>query len=347
MKLNFVTLFNSAYLSRGIVLYESLLEHCPDFQLYVVAFDDKTYEYLKSCNYQKLTPISLKEFEDPKLLNVKPTRSPAEYCWTSTPSTILYCIKKFQLDNCTYIDADMRFYSNPQVLIDEMGNNSVLITEHRYSKNHEQAVKSGKYCVQFIPVKNTEEGLKVINWWRDACIDWCYARHEDGKFGDQKYLDEWTTKFKGVYEMQHLGGGIAPWNISQYTFKMENNKIVGIEKNSGKKFDAVFVHYHGLKFYEEDMVVLTDPGYYLEKNHIDLFFKPYVRLLNKAKAEINKRDNSFNPNGSGGKAPYGEMGLSTILKYYFDALKSSKKNILGLHLPKKIKLHYFFKASKV
>ena len=88
--------------------------------------------------------------------------------------------------------------------------------------------------MQFVTFKNTVQGLKVLNWWRDACIEWCYARHEDGKFGDQKYLDNWTTMFEGVRELKHLGGGVAPWNLQQYDFYSKNEKLYLTEKTSGK-----------------------------------------------------------------------------------------------------------------
>ena len=347
MKLNFCTLFNSGYLSRGLAMYQSLTVHCPDFHLYVFAFDDACYEFLKKQNYPNLTPISLKQFEDEELLRIKPTRSVAEYCWTCTPSTILYSIQKYNLTNCTYIDADMLFFSNPAVLVEEMGSKSVLITEHRYTKEYDQADKSGKYCVQFVTIKNDDNGLKVINWWRNACIEWCYARHEDGKFGDQKYLDDWTKRFNGVHELQHLGGGIAPWNVQQYSFTSKNGKIIGKEKSTGKDFEAVFYHYHSLKFFENDMVSLTDEGYAISSNVIETFYTPYVRLLNKTKKTISQLDNSINSHGVRGESPYGIMGFGTIKKYYQQGLKSSKRNLLGLQLFKKVKHHYFFKASKL
>ena len=47
--LNFVTLFDKNYMSRGIVLYNSLKEHCKqDFTFYVLAMDEVTEKYLKS-----------------------------------------------------------------------------------------------------------------------------------------------------------------------------------------------------------------------------------------------------------------------------------------------------------
>lgn len=347
MKLNFCTLFNANYLSRGLALYESLQAVCPDAHLYVFAFDDKTYEYLKMISPKNLTVISLKEFEDEKLLGIKNTRSAAEYCWTCTPSTILYAIKKYNLDNCTYVDADMYFYSNPEVLVNEMNGKSVLITEHRYTAQYDQTTKSGKYCVQFITAHNTPEGLEVMEWWRNACIDWCYARHEDGKFGDQKYLDDWMTRFRSVHELQHLGGGIAPWNVQQYKFELKSGKIVGKEITTAKQFEAVFFHFHGLKFFDNDFVSLTDSGYEISKSVIELFFKPYVRTLMRIKNEVQKIDNSFNPNGSSGPAPYGETGFKTLKKYYLEGMKSSRRNVLGFHLPKKLKHHYFFQAKKL
>jgi hypothetical protein len=347
MKINFCTLFNSAYLSRGIALYQSLIKHCVDFHLYVFAFDIDTYNYLTAQNLPHLTVISLKEFEDEQLLKIKPTRSAAEYCWTCTPSTILFTIEKFNLTNCTYIDADMLFYANPLVLIEEMGNKSILITEHRYTKEYNQSSTSGKYCVQFVTIKNNQQGLKVLKWWRDACIDWCYARHEDGKFGDQKYLDNWVRDFEGVHELQHLGGGVAPWNIQQYDFSINGNDIKLIEKNSRKEFNLVFFHFHGLRFYDGDIVLLTDTGYRVDNFVIKHIFFPYVKELMKIKKSIGKQGVFFNPNGSGGKSPMPPLNWHVIKTYYTGLIKSSRRNLLGSKLIGKIKQHYFYNANKL
>lgn len=186
-------------------MYDSLLKHCDDFHLYLFAFDDKCLNFLSGQNYEHITVLSLMEFKDAALLRVKPTRSAMEYCWTCASSTILYAIKTFGLSDCTYIDSDMVFYANPNVLIDEMCENSVLITEHRYTSAYDQTNQSGKYCVQFVTFKNDARGMMVLNWWRNTCISWCYARAEEGKFGDQKYLDDWTTRFDEVHVLQHLG----------------------------------------------------------------------------------------------------------------------------------------------
>lgn len=329
-----------------MVMYESLLKSCSDFHLYVFAFDDTCYEFLKSQKNKNLTVVSLKEFEDENLLRIKPSRTEGEYCWTCASSTILYSINTFGLENCTYIDADMVFYSDPIVLYNEMGSKSVLIIEHRYTKEYDQTKTSGKYCVQFVTFKNNAMGMKVLNWWRDACVEWCYNRMEDGKFGDQKYLDDWTTRFEAVHELQHLGGGVAPWNVQQYVFESTEEKIIGKELTTGKQFEVVFFHFHGAKFYAESMVHLTGEGYALNKNAKAVFYQSYVEMIDRQRIKINAIDNSFDPNGATGQSPMRPMSPFVIAYYYLRDLKLSFKNIFGKKLKYHIAHHYFYKVGK-
>ena len=323
-------------------MYESLLKQCDDFHLYVYAFDDKCYNYLVSQKFKNLSVISLKEFENENLLRVKPTRTAAEYCWTCSASTIHYSIINFNLTNCTYVDADILFYSNPLILMDEMGDNSVLITSHRYTPEYDQSEISGKYCVQFVTFKNDANGMAVLNWWKDACIEWCYARIEDGKFGDQKYLDEFKTRFNGVHELKHLGGGLAPWNIQQYKFEIENNKLIGTELDSGKKFEPVFFHFHGLKFYEDNIVCFTGALYELNKQILELFYFPYLKIMNEVKNRIFKIDNSFDPHGNAGVSANKPLSVFLMIKFYLSGIKQSPKNIFGQTIKSRIAHHHFF-----
>jgi len=317
--MNFCTLFDSHYLSRGIAMYESLSASCPDFRLYIFAFDDVCYEYLAQKNLPNVILISLKEFEDEELLAVKADRSKGEYCWTCTPSTVLYCLKKYNLPLCTYIDADLYFYSNPEVLLEEMGDSSILITEHRYTPEYDQSKTSGIYCVQFIAFKNDHYGLEALTWWRNACLAWCYARYEDGKFGDQKYLDDWTDRFKKVHVLKHLGGGIAPWNVQQYQFSLSDGRISGVEINHNEKFSAIFYHFHNLKFFPGDKIELG--GYFLSPAVKEFFYKPYISYLLKVENKINSnmefagKINSISPVNNDWKMPLRRI-MQKIKKSY-------------------------------
>ena len=336
--LNFCTLFNSAYLSRGVAMYRSLEATCPSFHLYIVAFDDATYSFLSRQGkvYPHLTVISLSAFESPELLAVKPGRSLAEYCWTSTPAVILYCIQQFKLPHCTYIDADLYFYNDPAVLIEEMGEQSVLISAHRYTKEYDQSAYSGVYCVQFMCFKDTAEGMAALTWWRDRCIEWCYARAEDGKFGDQKYLDDWPQRFKGVHELQHIGGGVAPWNVQQYV--LGEDKTV-VEKNSGKKQELVFFHFHGLQFYTNDAVALCGALYEIDPIVKQQLYFPYITQLIKTSKEIKAAGFEGDSNGARATAP---TALRWMANYWWKMLQQIKNGQLPLYrlIFTNFKLHY-------
>ena len=274
---NYCTLFNFFYLSRGLALYESLCNVHSEFCLYIFAFDDQTKDYLKALKLDQAVIIGLDEFEDKQLLEVKPTRSATEYCWTCTPSVIKYAIERYNLPSCTYLDADMYFYSGPQHLFNDLDLFPVGITPHNYSKAYDLSDDSGKYCVQFVYFKNSPGGLEPLNWWRNECLKWCYARVEDGKSGDQKYLDSFPVLFKGIHDILHPGAGLAPWNILKFSYSVEEGQIMVIDKDS--RLPAIFYHYQNLKIDVRKKIIHLGKWYDFHDDVIEIFYKPYIKRL--------------------------------------------------------------------
>ena len=144
----YCTLFDRNYLFKGLALYRSLEAVSVDFTLHVLCMDDITYDLLRQLNLPRARLIRRKDFEDPELLRVKPTRTVAEYCWTCTPSLPLYVLKNSQeIDLVTYLDADLFFFSSPEPIYKELGDKSILIVEHRLAPPFAAHSVNGKYNV--------------------------------------------------------------------------------------------------------------------------------------------------------------------------------------------------------
>ena len=290
--INFCTLYDSNYSAKGLAMYYSLVEHCPSFHLYIFAFDDKLVNALEKMELEHVTVVPLKDFEDDELLAVKPTRTPGEYCWTCSGSTILYCLQHFNIDSCTYLDADLCFYADPSVLIDEMGDDDVLITEHRYTPEYDQSKTSGKYCIQFMTFKNTANGLKILKWWRNACLEWCYNRIEDG-INILLNLLELMPDYYGVQCQR----GIALGNMQQYEFKYEDGQIMGVELMTGIKFPIIFFHFHSLQCYKKGLLrefLLVDLGYNLPISAKRLLYERYIPMLRHCYWQMNRVNKDIN-----------------------------------------------------
>jgi len=276
-------------------MYESLSEYSAEFHLYIFSFDDLSERMLKKMNLPHVTVVSLEDFETEELKSVKKDRSKAEYCWTCTSSTISYVFRTFKVPECTYLDSDLLFFSDPSVLIEELDRDrkNVLMTEHRFSflpRLYEEK-RGGRFCVQFLTFRNEASSLKVLDKWRNQCIEWCYSRYEDGKFGDQKYLDEWPTIYDNTHILKHQGGGVAPWNLDRYRFYRENAKLNGIVRKTGEEFDLVFYHFQYVKFLENKTF---DIGWYHISTFIKrLFYLPYLLKIEEIENRLENIDKDY------------------------------------------------------
>lgn len=317
----FCTIFNAVYLVRGLALIDSLERHCPDHRIHVFAMDEQSASVLESLGRPKVHVVRPRDFETPELLRVKPSRGVAEYFWTCTPHIVQHCLEVLHEPECTYVDADVWLMSDPEPLFEEMGPASVLLTEHRYTPRHDQAALSGRFCVQFMRFVADTRGRAALQWWCDRCIEWCYARREDGKFGDQKYLDDWETRFPGVHVLRHVGGGIAPWNVGRTAFRRVGTQVQ-VRDSAETGDDAwrplVFFHFHGLMSLSASRLCFAF-GYRLPAEAKRWVYGPYARELERLFGPLRSRLSGL---AAAGVAPGASHGGS--------ALKRWARRILGL-----------------
>lgn len=228
-KEHFVTLFDRNFLPSGICLYQSLSKTHKNFTLWVLCMDDEVWKQLNCLSFDNIRLIKLSEIETDKLLALKKERTRVEYCWTLTPFTPKIVFEREpSIDRVTYIDADLYFFDTTTKIFDEFerSNSDVLITQHGYANRYDKSEKSGIYCVQFMVFKNTSEALRILNWWQEKCIEWCFNRCEDGKCGDQKYLDDWPERFgSAIHVLKNLSLTLAPWNLERF-LKIKPMRII-------------------------------------------------------------------------------------------------------------------------
>ena len=270
----FCTLFDKHYMIRGLAMYESLKKIQIDFHIYIFAFCEDSYKALIDMKLENTTVISLKEFEDEELLKVKNGRTIAEYCWTCTPSVIKYVLEKYQVPYCIYLDSDLYFFSSPEDIINELVRKySIGITPHRFSEQYKKYEINGIYNVQFMYFKNDKNGNEALQWWRERCNEWCYARVEDGKFGDQKYLDDWPNRFNSVKVIDDENIGVAPWNFHNFTYFIKNDKVFQKSKQDSIEKPVIFYHFHNLKIYKNGYIYIW--GYYFTNDLINCCYEKY------------------------------------------------------------------------
>lgn len=289
---HFCTYFDVNYLTRGLALYRSLVRHLAHpFTLWVLCFDETTLEILTALRLPGLRLISVGEFErgDQELQAARLNRSLIEYYWTCTPSLPLWILAVDPgVDQITYLDADLLFFSSPEPVFEESGDHSILLVKHRYAAAHENlAPVAGIYNVELLTFRRDPSALAALRWWRERCIEWCYARPEDGRFGDQKYLSDWPARFSGVHVLRHTGAGVAPWNAARYELRHEGGRVYA------DRAPLIFYHFHGFMWLTDWICVMDRNGYQIPWEYTALVYRPYLHALHEALEEVRREHPGF------------------------------------------------------
>ncbi|MBI2891407.1 MAG: hypothetical protein HYY13_11565 [Nitrospirae bacterium] len=277
--LHFCTLFDGPYLARGLVLYNSLCAHAKPFHLWIWCLDDAVKDVLARLNLPDVTLLTTPDLEgrEPRLAVARSNRATLEYyftCKSVLVSSLLGRVPSGQ--TLTFLDADLCYFSRPEPLYNELGSGSVGMFGHRYPPGRPEV--TGKYNAGWCTFRNDKIGRLCAEWWMERCLEWCYARVEERRWGDQKYLEEWPQRFGNVVVLTHKGGNTAPWNLCNWAVRLEGGEVWIDE------VPLVFFHFHhvralGLGLYDPN---LEPYGVVPTRAVIKGIYSPYLRALHTA-----------------------------------------------------------------
>jgi hypothetical protein len=276
------TYFDRNYLPRGLALYWSMRQHYPNRTFWVLCLDHESYEQLNDLRLPGMKLIRLEELEyfEPRLSATRADRSLVEFYFTATPFLPAYILQQQpDISVITYLDADMFFYSSPRPLFEELGDRSIAVIEHRHPAHKQaEAAPYGRFNVGWVSFRNNTTGRACLEWWGERCLEWCYDYADQGRYGDQKYLEAWPDLFGDqVVILQHKGANVAPWNIMNYTIT-ERNGAVYIDNDP-----LIFFHFHGFKqktdwLYDTNM---ASKGFAPTRLIVRQIMFPYIRALRR------------------------------------------------------------------
>jgi hypothetical protein len=281
----YITYFDRNYLDRGIALISSVRNFDRDSKFTVLALDDTVERALKELfpYINILRESDLVEFE-PRLIQTKLTRSRIEQYFTQTPILVKKVLRSLNSnDICVYLDADLYFFQTPDKVLEEMGDASIGIIEHKYTnKMSRKLSKYGKYNVGWVGIRNDLNGLACAEWWSESCLTWCFDKPENGKFADQGYLNSFTELFNGVRVLENPGFNLAPWNVANYKFSRKMDSIYIDEK-----YPLVFFHFHGVskslgRYFSSEIVYRAR----LNRKLREFAYKEYVFQLEAIRASF-------------------------------------------------------------
>ncbi len=295
MNTAYCTYFDKNYLPRGLALLESLHAHDAAARVTVLCLDSLTHVFMKRLNLPGVSLLFLGDLEKryPELVVAKENRDLVEYYWTLTPVLLTHLLhEQAEGDGVVYVDADHLFFASPDSITGEVAKHDVTLQPHNFpERTREALLLYGRYNVGILGARNTDAGRAVIGWWRERCLEWCYARVDgETRYGDQKYLDFFAEQAPGVGEFQNPGIGVAPWNHENASFTRDGagNVLFG---NS----PLVVYHFHSLAIVHPDIVLPSkyDSAYHLSLNVVEHCYAPYIAALDRAFARLRTLDPSF------------------------------------------------------
>ena len=286
----YCTLFDKSYLPNFLALHQSLKSKKSKFIIYAFCMDDLSYDFLKE-NYsdQSISPRSHAQLLNyfPDLEEVKKHRSIVEFYFTCSPFICKYTlVNQPDCDYVTYLDADLYFFGDPEIIFEEIKGYSISIIQHKFYGWGKRYLKYGEFNVGWVTFKNDKTGTACLELWLEECKSWCYDFYDElnQRFGDQKYLDKWPIIFDNVKVIELKGANLAPWNVGQYKLSISDTADIFVDNDP-----LIFYHFASFKKLGPSLYTTSSSRYFSRPNKIlkNKIYKLYLREITNFSSAVN------------------------------------------------------------
>ena len=274
----YATCFDHRYLPRGLALIESLRRHGCNDPVFVLCFNQLAMDAMRKLALDNVRLVDFAELEAvyPGLAAARENRATIEYYYTCTPAITEYALLQTpEASAVAYLDADLWFFDDPELVFGLMGEAPVAIIPHNFAPSRKSAERFGIYNVGWVGFARSSEGLNCLAWWHERCAEWCYGRIDGDRFADQGYLNHFAQVAAGTRILTHKGVNTAPWNIDNYQVSSRDGRV-WLDGDP-----LIFFHFHGVDrhlgiFYFDNHRLYGAQYNAIIRNHL---YRPYIAAL--------------------------------------------------------------------
>jgi hypothetical protein len=282
------------YVAAALAFYRSL-RAVGDHRLRIYTLDAAAATVLRRFPLERVEVFTPDEYIPPDVERLRRSRSLSAFAFTLKPIVLLHAAAS-GAEWITYFDADTCVFADPVRLLEGLSPDTpASFTPHRFStvfQRYEPSV--GRFNAGYAAFRNGPLGLKILEDWRERCVEWCHDFVDGNRYSDQKYLEHLVDIYPSIDLCRHKGANVAPWNVSEVRLSLQHQRVCA----DGDPL--VFYHFQGLKIFGPRLFNLyASSALSIDGPLLELVYRPYVELLDLAYEDVirvNRRTLEYSSN---------------------------------------------------
>lgn len=184
----------------------------------------------------------------------------------------------------SYFDATSVVFSSLNSILENSANMILvpqLLFANKYPKENE-ALNEGIYHAGFFSMRQSDESLKLVNWWKNKAFEKGFERVCEGMNKDRLILELVPVLYKGVHVEKNPAINVGKWNLAERNFSLkngqyfiENQKLLSFNFKGSEYFDSLKNELKQFSYLQKIKPAFGIPV--IEKTVLQKVFEPTIK----------------------------------------------------------------------